>query len=72
VNLDYIVATSTLMHIFATLSLDSIVDFDTIIVFPIPLVALLISPVVWHKEHVLNFSVLKRLQLSNLVTLLTV
>jgi hypothetical protein len=41
----------------------------SILVFIIPLVALKTSsPVMWRKEHLWNFSVLQRVQLSSLVT----
>jgi hypothetical protein len=43
----------TLGNIVATVALDTIVAFVT------PLVALLSLPVIWRKEHLLNFSVLQ-------------
>jgi hypothetical protein len=52
------------------MTLDTIVAFDNVVVFVIPLVALLTSwPVMWRKEHLWNFSALKRGPLSNLVTI---
>jgi hypothetical protein len=43
------------------MTLDTTVAFDNIVVFVIPLVALLTSsPVMWRKGHLLNFSVLQR------------
>jgi hypothetical protein len=57
-------------RIVATITLDTIVTFDTIVAFIIPFVALLTpSPVMWRKEKVWNFSVLQTVHLSNLVLL---
>jgi hypothetical protein len=50
------------------MTLDTIVTFDTIIAFGIPLVALLTSlPMIWHEEHLMNYGVLYRVHLFNLV-----
>jgi hypothetical protein len=50
-------------HIIATM------PTDTIVAFVIPLVAMLTSMLVmWREEHLWNFSVLKGVGLSNLVT----
>jgi hypothetical protein len=52
--------------IAATMSLDTIVASDTIVLFVVPLVALLTSwPVMWRKEHLWNCSVLQRVHISN-------
>jgi hypothetical protein len=45
------------------MTLDTIVSFDTTVAFVIPLAALLTSPMLWHKEHLWNFSVLQRVHL---------
>jgi hypothetical protein len=58
----------TLGHIVATVTLDIIVAFDTIVAFVIPLVApLTSSPVMWRKEHLWKFSVVQSAYLSNIV-----
>jgi hypothetical protein len=56
-------------RIIPTVIFDTVVAFDIIVAFVIPLVApLMLSPVMWRKEHLWNFSVLlQRVQLSNLV-----
>jgi hypothetical protein len=47
--------------------LETIVVFDSIVAFVIPLVApLILSPVMWREEHLWNFGVLQRVHLSNL------
>jgi hypothetical protein len=44
------------------MTLDSIVAFDTIVAFVVPLIALLtLSPVMWRKEGLWNVSVLSKL-----------
>jgi uncharacterized protein (DUF983 family) len=53
----------TLVHTVATITSDYNVamNVDTIAVFVIPLVALLMtSAMMWHKEHLWNVSVLQR------------
>jgi hypothetical protein len=56
--MEVIVAAMNLDHI-ATVTLDAIVTFDTIVAFVIPFIVLLMStPVMWHEEHLWNFSVL--------------
>jgi hypothetical protein len=58
------------LDLVAAMPLDTIVVFDNIVGFIIPLVALLTSsPAMWRKEHLWNFSVLFRVHLSNLVHL---
>jgi hypothetical protein len=60
VTLDHIVAEVTLYRV-ATMFLDTVVAYDTIVVSVIPLVAQLMSlPETWHKEHLWNFPVLQR------------
>jgi hypothetical protein len=50
------------------MTLESIVAFDTIVEFVMPLVALLMSlPMMWFEEHLWNASVLQRVHLSNLL-----
>jgi hypothetical protein len=67
-TLDHTVPTMTVDLTVATIPLDRIVDFDTIVAFAIPRVALLaLSPVMWREEHLWNSSVLQRVHLSNLV-----
>jgi hypothetical protein len=47
----------------------TIVAFDTVAAFVIPIVALLTStPVTWSEGHLWNFSILQRVHLSKLVT----
>jgi hypothetical protein len=71
--MDHIIAAITLDHIVATMTLDHIVAttallFDNIVVFVIPLVAIMTSsPVMRHKEHLWNFCVLQKVRFSNLV-----
>jgi hypothetical protein len=70
VTLDHVDA-MTFDHVVATVALDTIVTFDIMFAFFIPLVALLTSsPVMWRKEHLWNFSVLQREHPSNLALLL--
>jgi hypothetical protein len=58
----------TLNHINATVIFDTIVAFHIIVAIVIPLVALIMpTPVMWHEEHVWNFSVLKGVHLSHIV-----
>jgi hypothetical protein len=48
------------------MTLDTTVAFDTTVACVILLVALLMSlSMMWQKEHLWNFSVLQRVQLSN-------
>jgi hypothetical protein len=55
-------------HFIVTMTLDTIVVFDSTVAFVIPLIALLTSmPVMWHEEHLWNFSVLQGVHLSSLV-----
>jgi hypothetical protein len=57
-----------LCRIVATMTLDAIVAFDTIVAFHIPLVALLMPwSVMCHKEHPWYFSVLQRVHSSILI-----
>jgi hypothetical protein len=50
------------------MTLDTIVAFDIIFAFVISLVSLLTAlPLMWRKEHLWNFSVLRRVHLSNLI-----
>jgi hypothetical protein len=66
--LDHIVETKTLDHSVAAVTLDTIVAFDAIVSFVIPLVALLTSsPVMLGKDHLSNFNVFQRVRFSNLV-----
>jgi hypothetical protein len=66
-TLEYTVATMHLVYIVATITLDTIVAFVTIFEFVVPLFALLTSSsVMWHKEHLWNFSVLQRVHFSSL------
>jgi hypothetical protein len=66
-TLDRIV-TMTFHHIVATVVLDNIDTFDTIIAFDIPLAVLLTSsPAMWRTEHLCSFSVLQRVHISILV-----
>jgi Zn-dependent protease len=61
VILVHTVATITLDHTAEIMTLDTIVSFGTIIAFGISLVALLkSSPVMWRKENLRNFSVLRK------------
>jgi hypothetical protein len=61
----------TFDHIIAKLSLGTILASDTIFAFLIHFVDLLILlPVMWHKEYIWNFSILQRVQLSNLILIL--
>jgi hypothetical protein len=54
------------------MNFDAIVAIDTIVAFVILLVALLTSsPAMWCLEHLWNFSVLKRIHLSNIVIKMT-
>jgi ABC-type sulfate transport system permease component len=58
VILEYIVATTTSVHVVST------VPFGHIVAFVIPLVELLMSlPVMWRKEHVWNLKVFQRVDL---------
>jgi hypothetical protein len=57
-----------LVHIVATMTLNHVLAFHTIVKFIVRLVALLTSSALtWLKEHHWNFSVLRRVHLSNLV-----
>jgi uncharacterized protein YqhQ len=50
------------------MTFNTIVAFNIIVSFVIPLVALLMPlPMMWHKEHHWNFRVLQRVHLSTLV-----
>jgi hypothetical protein len=61
ITLDHIIIAMTLDHFVTTMAL------DTTVAFLIPLVALLMSlPVMWHNEHIWNFSVLQRVHISSL------
>jgi hypothetical protein len=74
-TLDHIVAamtldrtvTMTLAHTVATIISDTTFAFDTTVEFVIPFVVLLTSSPVMRKEHLWNFCILHRVQLSNLV-----
>jgi hypothetical protein len=56
------------VHIVAAVTLDTTVAFDTVVVFVIFLVAMLMPwPILWCKEHRWNFSVLQRVHLLRLV-----
>jgi hypothetical protein len=55
----------TLDHTVATMYLDTFVEF---IISLVTLLRSLLS-VVWHEEHLWNFSVLQRVHISNLVLL---
>jgi hypothetical protein len=57
-----IVATLTLNHIIATMTL------DIVVAFVITFIVLLSMPVMWYEEHLWNFSVLQRENLSNLAS----
>jgi hypothetical protein len=68
----HIVTTVAVGHIVSTMTLDTIVAFDTSVVFDIPLFVLFMSSLmVLCKEHLWNFSVCQRIQLSNLVNKLS-
>jgi hypothetical protein len=55
----------------ATVVFDTIVAFDIIVAFVSSLLALLTSsPVLWRKEHLLNFSVLQSVHVSNFVNII--
>jgi uncharacterized membrane protein len=69
--LDQIAATLFSDYSIATMTLNAIDAFDTIVAFEIPLVAILTTkPVMWREEHLWNFSVLQRVLLSIVVIII--
>jgi hypothetical protein len=71
VTLELIVAMAALIYIVTTIALYHIavtVTLDTIVAFVIHLIALLmLSPVMFHKEHLWNYNVLHTVHLSSLI-----
>jgi uncharacterized membrane protein YagU involved in acid resistance len=55
-------------QIVAKITLETILAFDIVVTFVIPLVTLLTSsPVMWREEYLWNIGVLQRVHFSNLV-----